>query len=57
MADGGQGFFKICFSILPENYLESELDSSSDDDDVPKKSEESYILRVVASVTRLSRLV
>ena len=37
MADGSQGIFKICFSILPENYLESELDSSSDDDDVQRK--------------------
>ena len=42
MADGGQGFFKICFSILPENYSESELDSSSDDNDVTKKRRKLY---------------
>lgn len=27
MADGGEGFFKICVSIIPQNYL-----SESDDD-------------------------
>ena len=31
MADEGQGFFKICTTILPENYS-SELDNGSDND-------------------------
>lgn len=33
MADGGQSFFKICASIFPENYLDSECDDNSDNDE------------------------
>ncbi|CAH0557396.1 unnamed protein product [Brassicogethes aeneus] len=37
MADGGQGFFKICMTILPENYIsesnKSQNNQSSDEED------------------------
>ena len=32
MADGGQGFLKICMTVLPENYY-SELNRASNEED------------------------
>ncbi|XP_043469388.1 uncharacterized protein LOC122503046 [Leptopilina heterotoma] len=38
MADGGQGFFKICISIIPENYKSIiDADCSSEDDNYEPK--------------------
>ena len=37
MADGGQGFFKICMSIFPEDYLydsDNGIDVDSDGQEV-----------------------
>ena len=45
MADGGQGFFKICMTILPENYspeLDCSIGSDSEEDDVPIKKRKLY---------------
>lgn len=45
MADGGQGFFKICLTILPENYsaeLDSGVDSDYDAAEIPTKTRKLY---------------
>jgi hypothetical protein len=39
MADGGQGFFKICMTVLPENYS-PELDRGVDGTELDSESEE-----------------
>ena len=53
MADGGQGFFKICMTVLPENYspeLDRGLDVSqlevkeeTEDFNSPKKKKKSLL--------------
>jgi hypothetical protein len=41
MADGGQGFFKICMSVFPENYLK---ECSEDKENMsPQKKRTSYV--------------
>ena len=39
MADGGQGFFKICFSTIPENYS----DESDSNNEMGNQEEEEYL--------------
>ena len=42
MADGGQGFLKICLTILPQDYETEAVDSDSDIDQPPKPKRSTY---------------
>ncbi|CAH1106006.1 unnamed protein product [Psylliodes chrysocephalus] len=37
MADGGQGFFKVCMTIIPEDYLSESIADSNEDHSSAKK--------------------
>ena len=42
MADGGQGFLKICLTILPQDYDTEAVDPDSDNDQPPKPRRSTY---------------
>ena len=42
MADGGQGFLKVCFSVLPDDYQNVEMEGISHPGS-SKQSRSSYI--------------
>lgn len=48
MADGGQNFFLICMTILPENYS-LELDSDADDSNLEEDFNMSMKKRTIYS--------
>ena len=44
MADGGQGFFKVCMSVIPENSIERN-DDCEEDYEPPNKKRATSIYR------------
>lgn len=50
MADGGQGFFKVCMTIIPEDYLSESIADSNEDHSSAKK-------RKVDKVTSVHKLI